>query len=290
MADLDRADRSADWLRPRVEQQGLQRYVNTIRERIRLIAAVTVLTTLAAVAYLAVAPKVYEARSELLVTPVPADDPALSGLPIIRQSSDPTRDVETAARLIANRAVADQVRKAVGPDAPDPLLDNVTAEPVAQSNLVAVTARASSGRVAQQVANGFADKAIALQTQRLHAALDKSIANLEARVGALGNQQNTQGSGLSLREQLTRLQTLRGQDDPTLSIQTRAAAPSSPSSPKKKLTLIAGVLAGLILGVGGAFALQVLDPRLRREEQLRSLYGLPILGRIPKEGKGGHNA
>jgi capsular exopolysaccharide synthesis family protein len=292
MADQDRGDRSADWLHPRVEQQGLQRYVNTIRERIRLIVAVTLLTTLAAVGYLAVAPKVYEARSELLVTPVPSDDPALSGLPIIRQSSDPTRDVETAARLIANRSVADQVRRAVGPDAPDPLLDHVTAEPVAQSNLVAVTARADSGAAAQKVANGFADKAITLQTQRLHAALDKSIANLEARVEALGPQQNNQSSGsdITLREQLTRLQTLRGQDDPTLSVQTRAAQPTSPASPKKKLTLIAGVLAGLILGVGGAFALQVLDPRLRREEQLRSLYGLPILGRIPKEGKGGQNA
>jgi non-specific protein-tyrosine kinase len=291
MADLDRGgDRSADWLRPRVEQQGLQRYVNTIRERIKLIAAVTALTTLAAVAYVLLAPEVYEARSELLVTPVPSDDPALSGLPIIRQSSDPTRDVETAARLIANRQVAERVRRDV-PTAPEPLLDNVTAEPVAQSNLVAVTARAESGPDAQRVANGMAEEAIRLQTQKLHAALDKSIANLEARVEALGPEDEAAPAGEdSLRARLTRLQTLRGQDDPTLSIQSRAAEPDAPAAPKKKLSLIAGFLAGLILGIGGAFALQVLDPRLRREEQLRSLYGLPILGRIPKEGRGGSTA
>jgi capsular exopolysaccharide synthesis family protein len=292
MADPQTGDRSADWLRPRVEQQGLQRYVNTIRERLKLIIAVTVLTTLAAVAYLAVAPKVYEAKSELLVTPVPSDDPALSGLPIIRNSSDPTRDVETAARLIANRQVAERVRKEV-PDAPDPLLKNVTAEPVAQSNLVAVTASAESGRIAQRVANGFAEQAIKLQTEKLHAALDKAIANLEARVEALDPREEAAPASpgeVSLRSQLTRLQTLRGGDDPTMSIQSRAAAPDTEASPKKKLTLIAGVLAGLILGIGGAFALQVLDPRLRREEQLRSLYGLPILGRIPKEGKGGSHA
>jgi non-specific protein-tyrosine kinase len=291
MAELDKSDRSADWLRPRVEQQGLQRYVNTIRERIRLIIAVTVLTTLAAIAYLAVAPNVYEARSELLVTPVPADDPALSGLPIIRQSSDPTRDVETAARLIANRQVAERVRDEI-PEAPNPLLDNVTAEPVAQSNLVAITARAESARAAQRTANGFAEHAIELQTDKLHAALDKSIANLEARVEAQTPREREEATGgeLSLRAQLTRLQTLRGQEDPTMSIQSRAAEPNAPASPKKKLTLIAGVLAGLILGIGGAFALQVLDPRLRREEQLRALYGLPVLGRIPKEGKVGNTA
>jgi capsular exopolysaccharide synthesis family protein len=226
-----------------------------------------------------------------LVTPVPAQDPALSGLPIIRASSDPTRDVETAARLVANRQVAERVRDRVGPGAPDPLLEHVTAEPVAQSNVLAITAEADSGRDAQRVANEFATSSIELQTQKLHDALDKSIANLEARIEALPAEQDTgTGPDGSLRSQLARLQTLRGQDDPTLSIQTRAAEPGGPSSPKKKLSLIAGVLAGLILGTGAAFALQVLDPRLRREEQLRTLYGLPILGRIPRERKGASTA
>jgi polysaccharide biosynthesis transport protein len=278
--------RPAEWLRPRVEQQGLQRYVNTIRERIKLIALVTLLTTLAALAYVLLAPKVYEAQSELLITPVPSDDPALSGLPIIRQSSDPTRDVETAARLVANRQVAQDVRRDT-PGLPEPLLEHLKAEPVAQSNIVAITANAPSGKEAQQIANGFAESAIDVQTTKLHAALDKAIANLEARVEALpeGAGATAGPGGIDLTSQLTRLQTLRGQDDPTMSIQTRAAAPDAPSSPKKKLSLIAGVLAGLILGIGGAFALQVLDPRLRREDQLRALYGLPILGRIPREPK-----
>ena len=49
------------------------------------------------------------------------------------------------------------------------------------------------------------------------------------------------------------------------------------------LTLAAGFFAGLVLGIGGAFAMNALDPRLRREEQLRELYSLPILARVPKE-------
>jgi capsular exopolysaccharide synthesis family protein len=289
MAPGDRNGRSAEWLHPRVEQQGLQRYVSTIRERIKLIVAITVLTTLAAAAYVALAPKEYEARAELLVTPVPSDDPALAGLPLIRGSSDPTRDVETAARLIANRTVAERVRRDV-PDAPEPLLDHVKAEPVAQSNIVSITATAESGKAAQQVANGFAQESIDEQTDKLHAALDKRIANLEQRVRDVPVEQDQTGGDTSLRSQLARLETLRGGEDPTMSIQTRAAEPDAPASPKTKLSLIAGFFAGLILGVGGAFALQVLDPRLRREEQLRALYGLPILGRIPKEGRGSSTA
>ena len=51
----------------------------------------------------------------------------------------------------------------------------------------------------------------------------------------------------------------------------------------KKLSIAAGLLAGLVLGIVAAFALQILDPRVRREDQLRRLYNLPILARIPRE-------
>jgi polysaccharide biosynthesis transport protein len=65
-------------------------------------------------------------------------------------------------------------------------------------------------------------------------------------------------------------------------VATFATPPPGPSSPKKKLALVAGLIAGLILGVGAAFASQALDPRLRREEQLRNLFRLPLLARIPR--------
>jgi Mrp family chromosome partitioning ATPase len=43
------------------------------------------------------------------------------------------------------------------------------------------------------------------------------------------------------------------------------------------------VIVGLLLGVVGAFALEMLDPRLRREEQVRRLLRLPVLARVPRE-------
>ncbi len=66
---------------------------------------------------------------------------------------------------------------------------------------------------------------------------------------------------------------------------TEATPPTGPVSPKPLLSIAGGIFAGLVLGLAAAFALQVLDPRLRREEQLRRLYRLPILARIPKEVK-----
>jgi succinoglycan biosynthesis transport protein ExoP len=282
MPARDGSKRSAEWLRPRVEQQGLQRYVNTIRERIKLILAITLLTTAAAVVYVVTANKEYTAEADILVTPVSQSDTALAGLPLIRQSSDPTRDVETAARLVVTRGVALRVKALLNlSDGPNLIQQRVKADPVAQSNLVAITATAHGKGEARDLANGFAKGFIALQTARLHQAVARQLAALAPRVKTLTPAERAAPD--SPASTYARLQTLQTQDDPTLNLQTQASLPGGPSWPKTKLSIVAGVLAGLILGVGSAFALQVLDPRLRREEQLRSLYGLPILGRIPRE-------
>src|SRR5205814_3489363 len=100
----------ASWLNPSAEQQGLARYVSTLRERKWLIALTVLVTTLAAVAYVVTASKVYKAEADLLITPVANDDPTLSGLGLISASSDPTRDVETASKLVTSTTVAKRAK------------------------------------------------------------------------------------------------------------------------------------------------------------------------------------
>src|SRR5436309_5474940 len=165
MPASDSDGRRAECLRPRLEQQGLQRYVTTIRERIRLILAITLLTTAAAVVYVATAHKEYTAETDLLVTPAAADDTALSGLPLVRQSSDPTRDVETGAKLVVNRDVAARVKADLHlKDSASSLEKRVKAEPIAQSNLVAITAKGDTAAEAQNFANGFGKAVVEVQT------------------------------------------------------------------------------------------------------------------------------
>jgi succinoglycan biosynthesis transport protein ExoP len=277
--------RGAAWLNPAVDEQGLARYATTLRERKWLILATVVLTTLAAVVYLLTAPKVYEAESDILVTPVSGTDPVYTSLGLIHDSSDPTRDVETASRLITTVNVARRVRaKLHDPRSAGALLKKVTVQPVAQSNVLAITAEGDSPKAAQQLANTFAQEAVNERTAVFHRQLDSSIANLKHQVPSSGAGASTVDPN-SLAAQLQRMQTLRAANDPTMRVETLADVPTDPSSPKPKLSLAAGILAGLVLGIGGAFALQVLDPRLRREEQLRRLYGLPILARIPKDSR-----
>jgi capsular exopolysaccharide synthesis family protein len=277
---------ASNWLNPAVEEQGLARYVSTIRERKWLIALTVLVTTLAAIVYVLTASKVYKAEADLLVTPVTGSDATLSGLGLISSSSDPTRDVETASKLVTSVNVARRVKVELrDPRSAQDLLQAVTVQPVATSNVVAVTAQGGSPKQAQQLANSFATQAVNNRTANFRKELDQRIVSLKPQAAAEPKNATTAADPNSLSSQLARLELLRSGTDPTIRVETLADAPASPSSPKKKLSVLAGIIAGLVLGVGGAFALQVLDPRLRREEQLRRLYGLPILARIPQDAR-----
>jgi capsular exopolysaccharide synthesis family protein len=269
-----------DWVHPPEEQEGLQRYIETIRERIWLIVTAVVVTTAIALIYVSVATKMYDAEADLLITPVASDDPVLSSLGLIRESTDPTRDVETASRLVTNITVAERVQKAIRSDkTPQELLSSVKAEPVAQSNVVAVTARESSPRSSQQLANAFASQAVAERTALLHSQIDTLLPQLQRQLQSNGEP----GTGTPIGDEIAELQTLRASEDPTMRLQTPAPLPTSQATPRPFLSVVGGIIAGLILGIVAAFAAQILDPRLRREAQLRRSYRLPILGRIPKE-------
>jgi capsular exopolysaccharide synthesis family protein len=268
------------WRRPRIESSGLERYVQVLRERFWVVLATLAFTTLAAVVYLAVADKQYNADADLLVTPVSSDDQTLTGLPLLRESADPTRDVETAARLVMTRDVSARVRRRLHlEESAQDLLDNIKAEPVAQSNIVSITSRASSPELARDLANQFAASVVAERTEELRRAIDQRLPGLRQRAATGGDGPDSPAADL---EELT---TIRESGDPTLRVETHAETPDDQAQPRPLVTLAGGIVAGLILGISGAFAMHALDPRLRREEQLRGLYSLPVLARIPRERK-----
>jgi tyrosine-protein kinase len=269
------------WRRPQSGSTGLERYYNTVRERAGLIALVTFVTTLIAAVYLATATSQYRAEADLLVLPASNNDTSLTGLSVIRDSSDPTRDVETASRLTTSLNVARLVDRQLGyPGSPEQLRSKVSAEPVAGSNVVAVRAEADSPELARDIANGFANGVVKVRSDVVKAEADNLLTGLRAQ---LQDQGNAGDNTTELNQQIVALEKVKQGGDPTLTVDTAASKPRSPFSPRPMLTLIAGFLGGLILGVGGAFAMSALDPRLRREEQLRELYSLPILARVPKE-------
>jgi capsular exopolysaccharide synthesis family protein len=276
---------TSGWLVPEGEQQGLTRYVETLRERWKLIVLAIAVTVLAAALYVASANKSYDASAKLLVTPISRDNEALAGLGLIPDSPDPTRDVETAAQLITTTSVAQIARADLHTNrSPRSLLDDVTAAPVAQSNLVVVKASAPEAREAQRLANAFARATVEDRTGKLHRQLDVVLGGLRAALSRSGSGRT------AIARRIALLETLRASDDPTIHVDTLADTPGSAAWPRPKLSIFAALVAGLVLGIGAAFMAQLLDPRLRRESQLRAIFRLPILARIPVEKAGAAGA
>jgi len=66
-----------------------------------------------------------------------------------------------------------------------------------------------------------------------------------------------------------------------ISVLDEAVAPSTPSSPKPLLNLLAGLFLGLIAGVVAALLREKLDDRCRSIEEVERKLALPSLGQIP---------
>lgn len=267
------------WVGARAPRAELARYVQLVRSHWVMIVAFVAAGLAAAFAYTALAPKTYKAEANLLVTPVSSDDPNLVGLPLVRETSDPTADVLTVAQLASSPQVASLVAKQVGGN-PTALLSHITATPVTQSEIIAVQATASRPARAAQLANAFAQQTVQTRTDAMHAQLATLIPALKA-----GMQGLPPGEDTGLESQLAVFETLQVSPDPTLRVSSLASKPTAPTS-KRTLAIGAGGFAGLVLGLLAVLALQALDPKLRDEEQLREVFDLPVLTRVPRQRAG----
>ena len=271
---------AADWIGAPRSSEGLRLYFDVLRARIWLIVVVVVVAVASAAFVVSRIDKVYAAEAGLLVTPIPDANENLFGLGLVSESGDPTRDAETLAQLITTHAVARRVREALELDTPArSLLKDVSAEPVAQSSIVTITAHSSDPKLAARLANAFAQEAISVRTERLHRLLDAVIPSLRRQLEAIPG--DTRAAD-TLGEKLQELQTLRALPDPTLHEETRAQPPSDPIAPRPLLTIAAAFLGALLLGFGAVLGAHMLDTRIEREDDLRR-YRIPILGRIPLE-------
>lgn len=146
--------------------------------------------------------------------------------------------------------------------------------------------REESGRIVQNLENEVRVARAAETT------LQRSLAELQALAG------KTMGVELQLRELerqaessrtlyqtfLARFQETRDQEDlhrPDARIIASAEVPRSPSFPQTTKVMAISAALGLLLGMGGAFLIESLDPGFRTREQTERTTGLPVLGMIP---------
>jgi capsular polysaccharide biosynthesis protein len=273
------------WINPTAEAGGISQYIEAVRGAWWLIVLTVIGCVGANFLILSRSDTVYEASAYVLISPISDNDGTFAGLSLLRESNDPARNLETLARVITTPAVAEMVKDKVKvAGSARSLLDGVQAIPVAQSDLLEVRAKGSTARFAQRLADAFAESTIKYRTAQLHRQVDKLVAGLKplARPKRVVPGQPQDDSQRLVADRLSKVEAMRVGPDPTVRLETAAERPHSPVSPKPVLSTAVALLAGLLIGVGGVFGLQLIDPRVRSERQLRELYRLPILARVPK--------
>lgn len=258
----------------------LRRYWNAVQTRWWLVVVAVIAAGGLATAYARTATKIYTAEAQLLVTPVRGSDQALLGLGLITSSIDPTRPAQTVAALVRTAALAQAVRSALGlRQSATSLLGTVTAAPAGSSDVVKVSATSASPQKAMRLTNAFAGELVALRTARMHQLIALELPGLLAGIRSASPTD-------PLVQEVAELQILRSAPDPTLQVVAPAQLPPSPTSPRPLLSLIIGCLGGFVVGLAGALALYMADPRLRRTETLLERYRIPVLARLPRLGRG----
>lgn len=271
---------SDDLFSPREQRRGAVLYLQAVRAHWLLILLMVVVATVAAYAFVTTAEERYEASADLVLSPLPGGDDTFQGFSLFRQSFDGSSSVVTAARVFNSaqtRAVADDALDELGIDAV------LSAEPVTQADIVSMGASAPSAGAAAQAANTFAESAVATRTALFQRELLDHIGRLQRRVAAIpAAQRATNPEYASLAGRLGELRGFIGSPDPTVRVAAQATPPTSAAWPRPRLTIGAAFIAALMLGIGLAVLLEVVNPRVSREDDLVADQRLPILARIPR--------
>jgi capsular polysaccharide biosynthesis protein len=254
------------------------RYLRALREHWPYIAGTVVLAVTAGVLFVATAHKRYEAGTDVLVTPVPAD--SFVGVPLFRES-DVSRAVVAAARIVKSPEVADRVRARLHlSTGRNDLLSHVSVAPQEQSSILTITGSAASPAQAASIANGFAAALIAERTAELQRQAQAAVGRLSKQLQTLPNGSSAEASALAA--QIGALRTLLGGHDPTLQIVSRAVPPETASWPRPVLSIAVALIAGLLLGMGIAVAIELLNPLVLAETDVLERTGPPVLARVPR--------
>jgi capsular exopolysaccharide synthesis family protein len=240
-----------------------------------VIVAIVVLAALfGSIAWLEHRTSRYKATADILFTPLPSDNNGANGLPLLRDSSDPTRLAQTAANLLDTPAAAGLTAESMGRGwSSGRVREAVKVEPQGESDIVSVSAEADSASLAQRLANTYATSSLASRRALLRAVATPLRPEAQESTAA--------GDTVGQQRRALIASLIEGQD-PNFSLSQSAARPSSPAGTPAWLVVVLSLVAGFALGSGAAVFAEMVSDRIRDPEELLDLYRLPALAYVPQ--------
>lgn len=255
--------------------------IRTIAERRRLMAITVATVVLGVLLYSIGREDRYEGVATILVA---QPESILGSSPV-----EPERLVRTNLALLELESVAERVRRSLRLRdrelTADELLDNVEAEARDDSDVISVRYRDEDPEVAATVANAFATQYVNFRNRLSRASLQAAIDVARGQLDALSPGQRRRRPGQTIERRLNDLELSIAQQRGAVDVVNRAEVPGERVSPRPLLWTLLALPAGLLLAVLLAGLVAFLDRRLKREEQVEALTGLPIISAIPRRSE-----
>ena len=259
------------------EESALAPFTRAARAHVKLIVAVTVVAMAVCFAWLQVRSETFEATTQILVTPL-SDAGNYTGLPVLTDSPDPTRTLQTAASIISSGRASEIAAKAVPGTSAQAISDGIDVQPQGESDVLTVTAKATDAASARKIADAYTHAALDLRRTQLQAAVAASIKDLRERQAAVGAANSP--AATEVASELTDLSRIQSGQDPNFSL-LQAADDGVLSGASKKMLLALSLFAGLLIGLLAAVVTEFLNRQVRDEDELLAIYPLPVLARVP---------
>jgi capsular exopolysaccharide synthesis family protein len=279
----------------------LRDYLDVIRRRFVLIAVIALLAAGVAFLYANSQPNEYSATASILVQPIQVD------LAETSQRRDQLVNMFTEREVVRSAQVAAEVSARVeGAPPAGRLQENVTIVVVDETTVMRITYTASTPRLAQEIAQSFADVYLEQRDAEAQAEVERRGGDLDGRLedalvrlerglevqanAAEGTPVYINASAEVVRAQAdierisAELADLRGLSVDGGSVISPAELPRSPANLDPSIIVALGLAAGFIVGVPVAFIRDGFDDRIRSDHDLERNFGRPVLGTVPGFG------
>lgn len=209
---------------------------------------------------------------------------------------------QTYAELLDTSAVArDVAHNLPVPGTTEDLAGVFDFEVLTGTNLIEITATDQDPQRAAFLANTYARTFLARVARSAREDSETTLSRLSERIGVLAPEiERLESTGespgalarnknelLALQETYGTTQESIALQSSTLAIATEALPPNQPARPRTKLYLAIGAVLAAIAAAGAALLRNAFDKRVRGEDELVELLGVPVLGRIPVRPQSG---
>jgi polysaccharide biosynthesis transport protein len=266
---------------PSAQPATLADYLRILRRRKWIIALLPLTAAVAAYAASAARAPVYTAKAKVLFQL--SSTPAQLNLGPGSSVSDPNY-MTTQANLATLPELAQRVVEAadVPGETAEKFLGESQASPEPGANVLNLSVSSGVSAAATRLVNAYADELKTYNADLNEEPIHQLLNSIQTKLDSIRKRGQTDTPAYqSLIQQRDNLQNYGPQLADNARVVHRAFdAPKV--SPRPRRDAMLGGLLGLVLGVGLAFFADALDKRVRTEQEIEGILGIPLLGRVPR--------